>query len=288
MTAIAIFCLGIGNALVGTPFVVVLAYYFEKRRDCIMSLSFAVVGLGMFIASPLALFLLETYGLKGTFLLTGGICAQLCVCAILCRPSQTESDVKKKRDHKVYTSHTELSPLSEDRRCSKINSFINVDLLTNIPLLAFLCSTLTWNFMLSVCMMHLPNYVTTKGLGKSDITLVMTLYSIANTVGRLLGVLLVNQHKVPAILLHMLSLGCGGIITIFFPTYSYLPKSFLVFASLNGLFSGLPNTLMPAITIKLVGVDQMSSAHGLEYFFCGLGIVVGPPIAGKYNCKIPI
>ncbi|XP_052783268.1 monocarboxylate transporter 9-like [Mya arenaria] len=141
---------GIGNALSSVPFTVVLVYYFERRRNIVLILSQAVIGIAMFLASPLALWLLDEYGLKGTFLIIAGFCAHLCVCAVICKPSVKEAKYKQ---------------------------------------------------------------------------------------------------------------------------YKY------VFVAAIGLLTGLPNSLATPLTLTLVGVENISIAHGLVYFFCGIGFVSGPPLA---------
>ena len=290
-----VFIPGIGNALVACPCVVVLAYYFQQRRNFFIALSVAVIGVAMNAASPLALYLLNTYGLKGTFLLTGGLCANLCVCSLLCKPSSLELEVKRAR-----SSTTNRKPVSEDmayvttsihsdnriqkKTCPRLSNFLTAVLPLNIislPFLAFLMSISTWNFMLSACLMHLPNYVVTKGLDESSIAVVMTVFSIANTSGRCLGAIALNQKRIHAMLLNSLALCCGGMLTILFPLYSHKYLGSYIFAALAGVFTGLPNSLMTAITLQLVGVDEISMAHSLEFFFCGIGVVLGPPVAGK-------
>ena len=37
---------------------------------------------------------------------------------------------------------------------------------------------------------------------------------------------------------------------------------------------------MTPITLKMVNIEDLSAAHGLEYFFSGLGYVPGPFVAG--------
>ena len=53
-----------------------------------------------------------------------------------------------------------------------------------------------------------------------------------------------------------------------------------VFAAAVGLYTGGPNSIMTPISLKMVGMEYLSSAHGLERFFCGLGYFSGPPVAG--------
>ena len=89
---------GIGNALSATTFAVVLGYYFQARRKLIVSLLFCLSGISFFIASPLVYALLNTFGLSGTFLTLAGLNAQLCVIAVICKPSTIEKTIKTGTD----------------------------------------------------------------------------------------------------------------------------------------------------------------------------------------------
>lgn len=244
-----------------------------------MALSMVMIGVGMFLASPLALYLLKTYGLKGTFIINAGLSAQLCVCAMVCRPSGKEIAIKKHKTMKQYCSQNNPIVVSRVKCLSKILTYVNIDLLINVPFLGFLFSTLTWNFLLAVCVVHLPNYIERVAVGKS-VTVVMIVFSVGNSLGRFLGALLVIQRRVSALLIHILVLTCGGIFAACFQLYKYLSFSPYVFAGIAALSTGLPNSIMTAITLYFVGIDNISSAHGLAFFFSGLGFLAGAPIAG--------
>ncbi|KAL4220055.1 hypothetical protein ACF0H5_020466 [Mactra antiquata] len=272
---------GIANSMTSVPCCVILGYYFQKWRTTMISVSTCVVGLAMFISSPLALFLLANYELKGTFLLVGGINLHLCIFAFICRPSTEEIRLKQ-------TKKTQCLKPQDDNRLSSpiflmwetLARICNVKLFNNISFMLFLLSTTSWNFMASVCLMHLPNYVTTQGLPPSAITIIMTTFGVCNTLGRFLAAMCVAYNKIDSIKIHIGSLGILGGATLCFPFYGHLENACFVFAALAGLLTGIPNSAMTPISLKLVGIENLSSAHGLENFFCGIGIVVGPPIAG--------
>ena len=308
----------------------------------VIAISQAVIGIGFCFASPLALIILNRFGLQGTFLILGGINAHLCVIAIICKPSsvekrilnktcisyndseqhyldqislnelenviihqeviieendtfavnQTDKEIKKPtpfakvdnshmiNNNKWFTPHTDddkyeaktcavlldgpkrntdnvikgannkLLISKKDDTCStnicdslygrqersatnvvicgndsadidKLNAseanenllnqrqfkvrisvfkiahdIFNLHLLTNVPFILFLLSTLTWNFTLSLCIMHLPNYMKVQG-GSSDVAVsaIMTCFSASNLSGRFIGKLyIVLEH----------------------------------------------------------------------------------------------
>ncbi|XP_053404493.1 monocarboxylate transporter 9-like isoform X2 [Mercenaria mercenaria] len=277
-------CGGIANSIASIPMSVTLGYYFQERRNTVISLSMAVIGLAMFIASPLSLYLLHSYGLKGTFMIVGGLSAHLCICGVICKPSDAEIALQKERNA-IKIKETMLRQrtntlIPSNKLKGVLNSF-NINLFKNISFMLFLLSTITWNIMQSVCLMHLPNYIVTKGFPESSITLIMTVFGVSNTVGRFLSALTVGAGGIDSLTLHVGTLGVAGVVTLTFPLYSHYDSAGYIYAAVAGFYTGAPNTVMTPITLRLVGVQDISSAHGLEIFFCGIGILAGPPIAAS-------
>ena len=271
--------------MASVPLSVSLGYYFHERRNTVISLSMAVIGLGMFIASPLSLYLLNTYGLKGTFMIVGAFTSHVCICGVICKPSSSEKAIQQERAIEKNKRRNERESSNLPFLSNKLKSIVsrfNINLFRNIPFMLFLVSTVTWNIMQSICLMHLPYYIVTKGFPESSITLIMTVFGVSNTVGRFLSALTVGAGGIDSLTLHVGMLGVAGVVTLTFPLYSDLDSAGYIYAAVAGFYTGGPNTIMTPITIRLVGVKDISSAHGLEIFFCGIGVLAGPPIAGIY------
>ena len=90
---------GLGAALSFTPSVGHVALYFEKRKILAVGITTAGAGVGSFMSAPLITFLLDEYGLRGTFLIVGGVVLNLCVCGSLYRPlSYYDSRIRNRED----------------------------------------------------------------------------------------------------------------------------------------------------------------------------------------------
>ncbi|KAK6643421.1 hypothetical protein RUM43_004926 [Polyplax serrata] len=76
---------GFGLSLCYVASVVIVAYYFEKRRSFATGLSFCGSGIGTFAFAPLTQYLLEEYGWRGTTLILAGFFLNMCVCGALMR-----------------------------------------------------------------------------------------------------------------------------------------------------------------------------------------------------------
>ena len=260
---------GIGYSLTTAGIIVNLGYYFQKRRNFMISIIFVVVGVGMFLSAPVGLIIKDTYGLSSSFLILAGMYAQTCVLGMLCKPSSCERKFQKERRTRAKLSKDTLS------------SHFNFSLICNKPFLCFLISSCTWNFALVTALMHLPNYLKINGGTDSEIGWLMTAFAIANTFGRLGGSLCVRKESINTLTVHIVSIGIAGIITSLFPFYSTNIAGKYSFSILLGFLCGFPNVLMTTLSIRFVGVSMLPEANGLSYFFCGIGVSTGPIVTGK-------
>lgn len=76
---------GFGLSLCFVAAVVIVAYYFDKRRSFATGLSVCGSGIGTFIFAPLTQYLLAEYGWRGTTLILAGFFFNLAVCGCLMR-----------------------------------------------------------------------------------------------------------------------------------------------------------------------------------------------------------
>lgn len=89
---------GVGLAMVYTPAVVIVAFYFEKKRALATGLSVAGSGIGTLAFAPLVEILTAKYGWRGTILILSGVMLNTCVCGALFRPlSAPEPPVRDDR-----------------------------------------------------------------------------------------------------------------------------------------------------------------------------------------------
>ncbi|XKL66689.1 hypothetical protein PGB90_010109 [Kerria lacca] len=76
---------GFGLSLCYVAAIVIVAYYFEKRRSFATGLSVCGSGIGTFIFPPFIDFLIDYYGWRSTTLILAGLFLNLCVCGALMR-----------------------------------------------------------------------------------------------------------------------------------------------------------------------------------------------------------
>ncbi|XP_033333700.1 monocarboxylate transporter 9 [Megalopta genalis] len=111
---------GFGLSLCFVTAVVIVAYYFDKKRSLATGLSGCGSGIGTFICAPLTQYLLDEYGWRGTTLILAGLFLQLAVCGCLMRdPEWTTSRAKAKTEERRKNREKKKSRMQS----SSVDSF---------------------------------------------------------------------------------------------------------------------------------------------------------------------
>jgi hypothetical protein len=76
---------GFGLSLCYVAAVVIVAYYFDKKRSFATGISVCGSGIGTFIFPPLIQYLIDVYGWRGCTVFLAGILLNMCVCGALMR-----------------------------------------------------------------------------------------------------------------------------------------------------------------------------------------------------------
>ena len=77
---------GFGFGMMYLPAIVIVGYYFEKRRALATGIAVCGSGIGMFVMAPFSGFLLQQFGYKGALLVIGGLVFNGAICGALMRP----------------------------------------------------------------------------------------------------------------------------------------------------------------------------------------------------------
>ena len=137
--------------------------------------------------------------------------------------------------------------------------------------------------------LHLPNYAVHKGSTPAQASLLISVSGIMGMIGRILTGIAANHKKVDDILLYAGSMGVVSLFTFLFPLFSHSFGGQAFYAAIFGLYFGSCMVVTGSVNIRLVGMQSMTAAIGLEFCFCGLGAVVGPVLAGNnidYRCSM--
>lgn len=122
---------------------VLVSQHFEKRRATACSLMFTVCGLNMFFAAPLVDLFRVTYGIRGAFLLLGGLILNACPAAIVVRnptwmqvkdtPSTSQKDDTFSSNNKMSVEAPLLTLYSEKQERDSEETKAVLESKTEVP-----------------------------------------------------------------------------------------------------------------------------------------------------------
>jgi len=261
---------------------VVISDYFDKKRGLATGIADAGSGIGILVFAPLTAILVENYDWKGTHLSFAIFCVAAMGFAALMGPIC--KNINKKQGN-IECSKNALNKLNNNSDESKISLWrrvsnaMNFSLLKN-PFLLFVGSTnLLGALALFIPYFFLPDFVVEKkNYTEEDASWLISAMGIANTLGRIFlygisDLAWINSLWTCASAILMTS---GALFaTPFCSTYT----EFLIAASVFGFFSAALQ-MNPVIMVELLGLKNLSLGLSYVTMFRGIGVLIGPPIAG--------
>lgn len=252
--------LGIGLALLPCP--VSVGFAFPKHSGIAMGITTSGVGMGMLASGPITQYLLETYGLRGTFLLSAAIASHIIPCGMLLRTPDTIHQKQRKTNERFAYLKTYLT------------------LLKTPAYMCVLIGAVLWNIAYAVIMIHLPNYVVLAGSSRKEASFLFTVIGIGTILSRITIGLAIGPNGLDPLLLNFGLTACVGALIVTFPLFVHLSSGSMVFASLYGIYSGGLLVFTVPLCLEIVGAHILNSALGLWFFLIGVGSLTGPPLAG--------
>lgn len=262
---------GLGGALGYTPSMVVLGYNFHKRRNMVMGIGLSGIGIGLTLLAPLMNYIYNMYGSFGFFLLLSGIYSHSILSGVIFFPSKLEQYTKSRR-------RLESCP---NKQTAKIcESFKNhVLIFTNKAVACLSFGLFCFCLGSYLVFMHLPNYVVEKGFAHSLAANLVSMTGVLTVFGRIVTGVLAFKY-VREDILYCIPMLILGILTIVYPYMSSTLTGNVTFTVFLGLFYGNVYVLNASVSVKYVGIVNLAKALGIQYFFSGLGILLGPIVAG--------
>ena len=228
----------------------------------------------MFVHPALTDFLLNLYGLRGTFLLLGGVILQSCIFGMLMRPSKFE--VRR-----------QLLALSGQTRSQQIfHSICGGDtaqiysIFQNIPFVLLVCSYFTISLAISSIYLYLPDYFVQSGASHQIASFSISVSGIGSIISRVLSGFAANDPQIGGLMLLAGMAGISGILVIFVNILSLTTAGQLVYGALLGLYTGGTWAICGPVTLELLGTQNLATGYGFILMAVGIAYLIGPPVAG--------
>ena len=270
--------LGIGMGGIGPPLVGLTSRWFTYQRGLALGIGFAGLGVAIIFISPLASWLVETYGwrsgMQGFAFLTCGIISLGSL--LLRQPPVDTSDIHHQSQAPKVTrtpsSHTTLQPLGRQKP-----ELTAMQAIWSVP---FLLLSLMWfaaTLAIAQVVVHLVPRITDLGITATHGALILSLIGFVSSIGKAGGGFLgdkIGPEK--AFCLSML-LKAAALLWLLFATSLWM---FFPFAVAFGLSWGGFTPQVANIMGRIFGLRHMSTLYGALWLGGGMGGVVGPLLAG--------
>lgn len=276
---------GLGLALNFQPSLIMLGSYFDKRRPLANGLAAAGSPVFLSALSPLGQMLLNRYGWRGGFLITGGLLLNCCTCAAVMRPL-------KRKERKAIACSQELQEMlppeagqeniiSENNNDKKHKKLLDFSVLYNKGLIIYIIAKFIVVLGLFVPTILLVNYAKDQGVPAHDAAFLLSIIGFVDifarpTCGMLAGL---NWIRPKMSYFFSLALIFNGLTDVCSATSTDY-KGLVIFCVFFGLSYGMVGALQFEVLMGIVGTSGFSSALGLVLLFEAVAVLIGPPSAG--------
>ncbi|XP_077984758.1 monocarboxylate transporter 13-like [Glandiceps talaboti] len=295
--------LGVGQVMLYIPSLSILAKYFKSRYAFVNGFAGLGASVGEMVFPPLMAMSIQFYGWRGTFLLLIGISANMCVCAVIMKPTakatlgssssldqlnKTGSDNFEDQSTTSTEEHhgvreTNKLTIEENGIVTKVTNLFGVHLLMKYPAVASLTfCVLTYCGSNTSYVIWIVVRAVTLGISRIDAANLMTYLGVSAVIGRLSHGWFVDRGVISPMTLMSVTLLINlvfGITYTFVTTYVFMIVSCIGI----GFCQGVMLPLFIVCARSLVRQDELPTAIGLLYAAFGLGSLLLPATGKVYE-----
>ncbi len=262
--------LGIGMGGIGPPLVGLTSRWFTHNRGFALGIGFAGLGIAITFMSPLARWLVETYGWRTGMQDFAFITWAVIVIGALFLKQPPESNLLS--TSQADSSHAGVQPIDTPKTArSAMQSIWSISFL----LLSFMwfASTLA----ISQVVVHFVPRATDVGLSAAQAALILSIVGIVSSIGKAGGGILGDKIGPEMAFCLSMLLKAAALIWLLFATSFWM---FFIFGVAFGLAWGGFTPQVANIMGRIFDLRHMSTLYGALWLGGGMGSVVGPLLAG--------
>ncbi|XP_071804196.1 monocarboxylate transporter 12-like [Asterias amurensis] len=277
---------GLGIALCFTAAGVALAQYFNKYFARVSGFTSSGIGLGMIVTPPLLRVLLDMYGWRGTMLIMGAICLNVCAVGALYRPLGHARTTRHQNDSELLDEKGSGRVfVDKDNRCSsfmsiirKLFSELRLDLLVKSYRFTLYCLMyIELSIVYIVYVVYIMPMALDYGFEKMNSTFLLSVMGFGSLGGRAVSGFLIRPNvSAEAVFGFSQLLSTIGVLC----TQAEGGGGLVASACFMGIGTGMSSAVSIVLLRKIVGLRNLASAIGIFYMLGGIGDLAGPIIAG--------
>lgn len=267
------FCTAFGCCLNYTGWIIALSTYFDKKYEIVFSVTQTGVGVGIFLFGPLLKYLIHEFGWRGSFLLCGACGLHFTLLgSLVFPPRKSTKQVVIDEEHNLLQSQTEEEPVVQPTLSIS-------DILKDCSAWLLHLNSFFWLLATLIIFILMGEYSSSKSLDDYYIYMFSAM-GVGDLVGRIFTGPVVEYCKVNPIILYTLSqLFCSVVIMAFL--YVSSGVHLIVQGVLFSFTYGMQCVLLAIVPRFIFGSNSLANVFGVNMFFSGAGILIGPPIAGQ-------
>jgi len=259
---------GFGTSISYLPALVMVAYYFDKKRSFATGIATSGSNLGALGLAPLQQVIVDSFGWRNCYRFLSGLALVITICGILFKPLEE----KKTNQYKLGKPSDIIEHTSHKKRgfCFPRNNWF---------IIWAVASTIA-TFGYFIPHVHLVRYAEEMGSSHRDGSLLLSYIGIGSGVGKIIFGKIADLPWVDTLRLYnfcMVLSGLSPLLAIFAAGYNMLVVYVIVLGLLDGCFIGL----MSIVTFECTDRDKMSEAWGAVLMIMSFSMLVGAPAAGK-------
>ena len=188
---------GCGLGLAYIPAVSSVGKTFNKYRSLALGIAISGNGIGAFLFPPMIQFFLQEYCWRGTMLLAGAVCLNVCVCGgfLGTQQEQSPNNTTEKKTNETSENQNQKDKLSE----------MNLHVFRNTIFVILCLNNFFFYFGLSVVHVHLWAYASSVGFTEYQGAMLFSALGIANFAGCIMLGLIGNTPCITSIALCTMS-----------------------------------------------------------------------------------
>lgn len=261
---------GFGQFAIFNSAILVVLQHFVRWRSMAVGLVASASSVAMFATTQITQAILNAFGWQGA---VRGFAIMYFICGLLSLLYVPVEEPRTRNDEKFSTEKKE-------------NPAKNKSVLKNPTFLVFLVSTTIAFVSYYVPVVHIVKYCKQElQIPEEKSFMLYTYFALASFVSRYFFCKVGDLRFVNRFCLYQISLIVIGVSVTFIPfatTLSSMVAIFVVFGLMDGGVLGQQSLLV----LLCVGKDKVNQAWGYLMFSTGLGLGIGPPLAGLIADKL--
>lgn len=247
---------GFGSGLMTISSILAVTDYFQHGQAMAVGVICSGGGIGLTVYPMIYRVLLDEYGWKWSLLVHTGIYMNGIACGMMLRPR-------------------------ENRNLHTGNSTFGFSVLRNRYLQIYIIVAILNSFAFYIPLFYLPAYASSLTISSTNAAFLVSLHGITSVFSRLFFGWLADRPEVNTLVMYSILPIIEGVVVFCIPNIK--TYSMLVFVSIiNGLTGTVFVSMATAVLTETVGIHNLPSAFGFWCFSNGVGILIGPPLAGWF------